>query len=129
MLNRFISIICNVCNITDEQMKSKRRYSDIKWARFYFFYFASKYTSCTWESIGAAVCKDHATAMHGNKRLISALSTPGYDDIVQKCKIIKTEIEYIIAQKEITIPEKIDKLEKKIKDLKQELWQATLKSA
>ncbi|MBQ8166713.1 MAG: chromosomal replication initiator protein DnaA [Lachnospiraceae bacterium] len=67
---RIISVVCEHMNISEGDIKSKKRSQDIATARQIIMYLLRKYTVLSLKSVGNAVGgRDHTTVMNGCKRV------------------------------------------------------------
>ena len=67
---RIISVVCEHMNISEGDIKSKKRSQDIATARQIIMYLLRKYTVLSIKSVGNAVGgRDHTTVMNGCKRV------------------------------------------------------------
>ena len=62
-LDKILSAVCDVCQISHEEIVGIRRFRKLSDARLMYFYFATKYTNCRDKEIGKAVNRDRATVI------------------------------------------------------------------
>jgi chromosomal replication initiator protein len=65
------------------------RDTDSAWFRFYVFYFTKKYTNLSLSNIGKLYGKDHASVLHGIRRIENNLDNPSMPEIRTNIKKIK----------------------------------------
>jgi chromosomal replication initiation ATPase DnaA len=72
-LKRILKAVSEVTLISENDIISKNRLKEIVFARHLYFYFACEKTRHSLKSIGNFINIDHATVIHGNKRILYEL--------------------------------------------------------
>jgi len=88
-LQRILNVVCDTLDVDSSKLKSKSRKSDLVKARHCFFYLASISSKhYTLSKIGSFLNKDHATVLHG-KRKISKFMDVYEEDLILIIKMKK----------------------------------------
>jgi len=66
--------VCKYYQITDKQLHSKNRCSEVVGARRMFYYIARRHFDKTYKAIGRRFNQDHATVMHHERKLAGFLT-------------------------------------------------------
>lgn len=77
---------------TNEKLGVKNRKRHIVTLRFIYFKLARQYTNYSFERIGDALAKDHASVMHGIKMFEVVVKEKEYLLIYEKCKRLISEL-------------------------------------
>jgi chromosomal replication initiation ATPase DnaA len=62
-LDKIIAAVCDVCQISHDEIIGNRRFRKLSDARLMYFHFATKYTNCRDKEIGKAVNRDRTTVI------------------------------------------------------------------
>jgi chromosomal replication initiation ATPase DnaA len=72
-LKRILKAVSEVTLISEEDILSKSRLKETVLARHLYCYFACEKTRYSLKSIGTLINRDHASVIHGNKRILYEL--------------------------------------------------------
>lgn len=72
-LNEILKAVSEVTNISVQDILSKSRLKETVFARHLYCYFSCEKTRYSLKSIGKLINRDHASVIHGNKRIIYEL--------------------------------------------------------
>lgn len=88
-IDEIIGTVCNVFNISKELIFKKIRYRDnYVFPRFFIWYYLRQHTSLSYSSIGRLTGNfDHATVIHGRKKVIQFLENKDKDILLYYEKI------------------------------------------
>jgi chromosomal replication initiation ATPase DnaA len=92
-LKRILKAVSEVTLISENDILSKNRLQEIVFARHLYCYFACKNKMDSLKSIGTLINKDHATVIHGNKRISYELQY--YPEVKQIVKRINFKLKNI----------------------------------
>ncbi len=74
-LDKIVWAVCKVSNLSEKQLFSLNRKTDVLWFRHYVAYLAIKHTRNTLKSIGLRMGgRDHSTVINANKKIRDYLS-------------------------------------------------------
>lgn len=68
-LDFILEKVCEHFNLSIEDVKSKRKYGNLPYARQIYFFIARKMTDCKLEWIGETVNKDHSNVIFSLKKI------------------------------------------------------------
>ncbi len=69
-IDKILTAVCQVCQVSQDDLAGKRRFRRLSDARLMFFYFATKYTNCRDVEIGQAVNRDRTTVIVQREKAI-----------------------------------------------------------
>lgn len=72
-LKRILEAVSEVTLISENDIISKNRLQEMAFARHLYCYFACEKTRNSLKSIGKFINRDHATVIHGNKKILHEL--------------------------------------------------------
>lgn len=72
-LKRILKAVSEVTLISEQDILTKSRLKEIVFARHLYCYFSCEKTRYSLKSIGKLINRDHASVIHGNKRIIYEL--------------------------------------------------------
>ena len=72
-LKRILKAVSEVTLISEDDILTKSRLKEIVFARHLYCYFSCEKTRYSLKSIGKLINRDHASVIHGNKRIIYEL--------------------------------------------------------
>ena len=97
-----VNIVCNFYNVSKEDAISKLRKKDFVNCRHMIFYMCRKHTKMAYEKIGELVNRNHATIMHGEKKIKNELEF--YRDLQEDVNSINLLITYAVKAGNKIIP-------------------------
>jgi len=62
-LEKILAAVCQVCQVSQDDISGSRRFRRLSDARLMYFYFATKYTNCRDAEIGKAINRDRTTVI------------------------------------------------------------------
>lgn len=89
-LKEIITTISNYYDISIDDIKSKKRNSDIVKARHLYFYLSRKMTNIVLNKIGDMVNRDHSTVLHGYNMIKWDIKI--YKDLQKDIEIIEQNL-------------------------------------
>jgi chromosomal replication initiator protein len=92
-LKKILKAVSEVTDISEKQIISKSRLQEVSLARHLYFYFACKKTNKCLREIGELVKRNHATVIHGQKKISYELEY--YPEISHFVKIINLNLKNV----------------------------------
>ncbi len=116
--DRIMDVICVVCQVSIDDIKSKKRNRNIVDSRVLYSHFLRKYTNYNKSRIGILIMRDHATVIHYLKNHERYLETDfEYKVVYNQCEaLIKEKLDLYDFSNQITY---IESLNKEIEFLKE----------
>ena len=87
---KIIDVVCDYFNVTIDELKTKSRKSEYVTARSVAWYIMLKETKITTERAGLIFSKDHATVLHGNRKVEQRITI--YKDFARKVREIERKL-------------------------------------
>ena len=89
-LKTILKAVSSVTNIYEKDILRKSRLKDVVFARHLYCYMACLKTSYTLKSIGNYINRNHATVIHGNKKILHELEY--YPEVYKAIKNVKFKL-------------------------------------
>lgn len=89
-LKTILKAVSSVTNISEKDILSKSRLKDVVFARHLFIYLSCEKTSNTLKKIGNYINRNHATIIHGNKKILYELQY--YPEVYKAIKNVKFKL-------------------------------------
>lgn len=123
-LEAIFETICRILGLHVDSVRFKCRKTELKMARYFYYYFARDLTNCSLLEIGLVCPKNHATILHGIKFIKDLKDIGRYPNFNADFNLLESEIKKEIGYtQKLTIEEEIFILKRKIIKLKLKLYE------
>jgi hypothetical protein len=109
--DKLLKIVCLVCNVTEKDLKSKKRHRNIVDSRVLYVFLLNKYTSYNKSRMGMFINRDHATVIYYLKNHERFIDTDfEYKMMYNQCEaLVKEKMNLYDFSNQLTYIESLNK--------------------